>query len=191
VHRLVAIDLARWVYPPFSVQINKWIKELMTTGKVELKRPLKAIINLSEMDIEAEELEMKHDWSIYTNSFVLYVAYIGNGLVKVGSSDCRIEKCLEKHQGVGSQYPQFRIIGAFVISGRCIEVTIHNLLERYKATYNKQKEVFRPQGTLEAFMKEVENLLIDHDLRLQLDKARQRILELEKEILELKLNKIC
>lgn len=72
------------------------------------------------MDIEAEELEMKHDCSIYTNSFVLYVAYIGNGLVKVGSSDCRIEKRLEKHQGVGSQYPQFRIIGAFVISGRSV-----------------------------------------------------------------------
>jgi hypothetical protein len=191
VHRLVAIDLARWVYPSFAVQMTKWMDELFTTGKVELKRPLKAIINLSEMDIEAEELEMKHDWSIYTNSFVLYVAYIGNGLVKVGSSDCRIEKRLEKHQGVGSQYPQFRIIGAFVISGRCIEVTIHNLLERYKATYNKQKEVFRPQGTLDAFLKEVENLLTDHDLRLQLDKARQRILELEKEILELKLNKIC
>jgi len=107
--------------------------------------------------------------------------------VKVGSSDCKIEKRLEKHQGTESQYPQFRIIGAFLISGRCIENTIHCLLERYRSPYNKQKEVFRPAGSLTAFLQEIENLLLDNDLRLQLDLARERIHELEKDNWSLRL----
>jgi hypothetical protein len=186
VHRLVAIDLARWISPTFAVQMTKWMDELMTTGRVELQRPVRFLINLSEMDIEAEHLEMKHEWSRFTNRFVLYVAYIGDGLVKVGSSDCKIEKRLEKHQGTESQYPQFRVIGSFLISGRCIEGTLHSLLERYRSPFNKQKEVFRPPGSLTAFLQEIENLLLDNDLRLQLDLARQRIHELEKENLSLR-----
>jgi len=186
VHRLIAIDVARWVNPSFAVQMTKWMDELMTTGRVELQRPVRFLTNLSEMDIEAEHLEMKHEWSRFTNRFVLYVAYIGDGLVKVGSSDCKIEKRLEKHQGTESQYPQFRVIGSFLISGRCIEGTLHSLLERYRSPFNKQKEVFRPPGSLTAFLQEIENLLLDNDLRLQLDLARQRIHELEKENLSLR-----
>ena len=187
VHRLIAIDLARWISPTFAVQMTKWLDELFTTGKVELQRPIRMLVNLSERDIEAEHLEMKHEWCRFTNRFVLYIAYIGDGLVKVGSSDCKIEKRLEKHQGTESQYPQFRVIGAFLISGRCVENTIHCLLERYRSPYNKQKEVFRPAGSLTAFLQEIENLLLDNDLRLQLDLARERIHELEKDNLSLRL----
>lgn len=164
--------------------------QLFSTGKVELQRPLKALLSLSELDIEAEELEMKYNWTKFTNCFVLYIAYIGNGLVKVGSSDCRMEKRLEKHQGSDSEYPQFRVIGAFQISGRCMENTIHLLLERYKHPYKKQKEIFKPSGSLQAFLHEIENLLQTNDLRFQLDKANHKINELEKVILSLKLENL-
>jgi len=81
VHRLIAVDLARWICPRFAVQISKWIDELMTTGKVELKRPVKFLIDLKEIDIEAETIEMNNTLCINLNKPSLYLAYIGNGLV--------------------------------------------------------------------------------------------------------------
>jgi hypothetical protein len=38
VHRRVAIDLARWCNPRFAVQVNAWVDELLTTGRVELSQ---------------------------------------------------------------------------------------------------------------------------------------------------------
>lgn len=36
VHRKVAIHLAQWISPTFSVQVSNWLDELLLTGKVEL-----------------------------------------------------------------------------------------------------------------------------------------------------------
>jgi hypothetical protein len=52
IHRLLAIDLASWIYPPFAVQILKWTDELMSTGKVKLERPVKQLLLLNEIDID-------------------------------------------------------------------------------------------------------------------------------------------
>jgi hypothetical protein len=37
VHPRVALDLARWCSPKFAVQMNAWVEELLTKGKVELQ----------------------------------------------------------------------------------------------------------------------------------------------------------
>jgi len=36
VHRKVAIRLAQWLSPELAVQVDSWVEQLMTTGKVEL-----------------------------------------------------------------------------------------------------------------------------------------------------------
>ena len=36
VHRKVAIRLAQWLSPEFAVHVDKWVEELLLTGKVEL-----------------------------------------------------------------------------------------------------------------------------------------------------------
>jgi len=41
---------------PYS-EITKWIDELLLTGSVQLKRPVKFLIQLQQIDIEAEEME--------------------------------------------------------------------------------------------------------------------------------------
>lgn len=60
IHRLLVIDVCRWGCPQFAVQITKWIDELLLTGSVQLKRPVKFLIELKQIDIEAEELELTH-----------------------------------------------------------------------------------------------------------------------------------
>jgi prophage antirepressor-like protein len=96
---------------------KKGIYEIKDKSKMILQRPVRKLLDLSEIDIEAEELEMKHDWSLYTNKCVLYIAYIGKSLVKVGYSDCNIHQREKKHTSCESQYEQFRMIKAFEISG--------------------------------------------------------------------------
>ena len=41
------------------------------------------LIDLKDIDIEAEKLELENQF-IYTNTNVLYIVYIGNGLMKIG-----------------------------------------------------------------------------------------------------------
>ena len=179
IHRLLAIDLASWIHTPFAVQILKWTDEILTTGKVKLQRPIKPLLLLSELDIEAEELEMNFNIYDYTNKCVLYLAYIGNGLVKLGFSDCRIIKREGKHTSCESEYEQFRMIKIFEISSQIIENTIKKLLQEYKAPFNKQQEVFKQPGTLKNFIEIIDKLLKDNDLKLQLELARLEILELK------------
>jgi len=187
VHKLIAIDLARWVYPPFAVQISKWVDELLTHGKVELKRPSRLLVDLTEADVEAEALEMKYDITHHSNRCCLYIAYIGNGMVKVGYSDCRLLRREEKHMSSDSEYPQFRLVGSFEISSRLIETHIHSLLSRWRVNYKNQKEIYRVDSTIREFLDRIQALLQEHDLRLQLDKAHLEIERLKNEILELRL----
>lgn len=186
-HPRIAINIAQWVSPKFNVAVSGWILQLLSTGSVVLQRPVKTFMSLTEIDIEAEELEMNFDWARYTNDLVLYMAYIGSGLVKIGFSDSRIDERQIKHTSCESKYDQFRMIMMFRVSSRTIEKTIHDLLYRYNVRYKdtQQKEIFKPPTTLRNFIEIVEILLKDNDLRFQLDLSKQEIIRLKERISEL------
>ena len=38
IHRKVALHLAQWIYPTFSIKVINWVDELLVTGKVELSK---------------------------------------------------------------------------------------------------------------------------------------------------------
>jgi hypothetical protein len=164
----------------------KWTDELLTTGSVKIEKPLLPILDRTAMDLEAEELEKKCNPLLYSNQFVLYMAYIGDGgLVKIGSSDCRLSERESKHVSCESLYPQFRFIACFPISGGCIETTIHSLLDKYRFCYHKQKEIYKPEHTLQDFIDMIGKLLEEHDLRFQVQKLRQEIVDLKTRNVEL------
>ena len=181
IHRKVAYHLAQWISPKFSVQVSNWLDQLLTTGEVKLQRPVKPLLDMSQIDIEAEILEKNYDWSQYTNSLVLYIAYIGNGLLKIGSSDSRLLQREIKHTSCESPYSQFRILKTFKISSRTMETTIHELLTRYRMNFGVQKEIYKPPETLEQFINNVKNLVDDHDLKLKIEVLKEEILELRRE----------
>ena len=67
VHRKVALHLAQWISPKFSVQVTNWLDELLITGKVvlgeektteELETKYKE--RLEELTAHYEELEQEH-----------------------------------------------------------------------------------------------------------------------------------
>ena len=123
---------------------------------------------------------MQLDWVKHTTDCVLYISYIGNGLVKIGYSDGKFLIRDLKHQSCEAEYPQWRTIKLLQISGASIEKIIHELLVKYKAIFNKQKEIYKPPGKLREFIKLVEELLHDNDLKL-------RVQNLERENMELRL----
>lgn len=192
-HRLIAIDCARWLHPRFALQVIKWTDEILTKGSVRIERPLLPILDRGALDIEAEELERKCNTLQNSNQFVLYLAYIGNGLIKIGSSDRRIQERESKHRSCESLYPQFRFIHFFAISSGIIERTIHHLLDKYRHPFNKQKEVYKPSSTLREFIEMVDTLLKEHDLEMKVREIiienlqlRNQMLELEKENMRLR-----
>ena len=160
-HRIIAIDCARWLNAKFALQIMKWTDELLTKGFVKIEKPLLPILNRTDL----EELEKKCNPLFYSNQFVLYIAYIGNqGLIKIGSSDCRIHERELKHISCESIYPQFRFIKIFPISSGCIETLIHNMLDKYRFFYQKQKEIYKPSNSLQEFVEMIGKMLEEHDL---------------------------
>jgi len=184
VHRLIAVDVCRWGCPRFAVQISKWIDELMTTGKVELKRPVKFLIDLKEIDIEAETIEMNNTLCINLNKPSLYLAYIGNGLVKVGYSSNVLDRENRHQSSSETEYPEFRLLKTFEISNSNIETTIHKLLDRFRVSYQKQKEIYKPPSTLTDFIQHIETLLEENDLQLQIQKYKMENMKLKEEIVE-------
>jgi len=182
IHPDLAIHLAMWISPLFASQVSRWINELLTTGSVHLERPVRTITDMSQVDIQAEIIESKREKICLTNTTVLYVVYIGVGLVKVGYSDCRVTKRFEKHASSDSDYPQFRVLATFEISSRKVEKEIHEILLPYQVTYKKQKEIYRPEGDLMEFIYYIEHLLQENDTKLLADKYRMEIMELRLEL---------
>lgn len=188
VHPDLAIQLAQWVSPKFAIQVSRWIRELFSKGTVTLERPVKAITDMSQIDIEAEILETEYDWSQNTNCNCLYIAYIGNGMLKIGTSDSRISARIAKHTSSESLYSQFRILSTSEISSRIIENEIHSLLKQYQVSFNRQKEIYKPPNTLREFIERVNRLLADNDHKLRADRLEKENTALR---LELSLIKNC
>lgn len=187
VHPRVAINIAHWVSPKFAVEVTGWVCELLTAGTVKLERPIKALTNLTEMDIEVENLENKIDHDTYSNCSCTYISYIGNGLIKVGYTDSRLDARINKHQKSESLYPQWRIISLIKISGKPIDKLILEHLAPYKFDFNKQKEIFEPKSSLEIFIKKIKDFCITNDDKLARENLEKKVSELTIEILELKL----
>ena len=188
VHRKIAYHMSQWISAKFAVQVTNILDELFITGEVKLERPIKVLQNLDNMDIEAEILEQKIDLTVNTNRCVLYLAYVGDGMVKIGYSDCKLLNRIDKHtSSTETNYKQFRLIKIFQISGRNIEKIVHRLLTVYREVFHREKEVYKPPENLEKFVNMVNQILDDNDLKLQLDMAREELNKLRLEVVELKL----
>jgi hypothetical protein len=54
IYRKVALRLAQWLSPEFAIQVDEWVEELMTKGKVELVK--QTILELPPVDIRINQL---------------------------------------------------------------------------------------------------------------------------------------
>jgi hypothetical protein len=188
VHPRVAIQIAQWISPKFAVNVTGWIHKLLSTGSVKLERPVKIFSTLTEIDIEAEKLENEVKMCEYTNELVIYCAYIGNGLVKIGFTDSNLVKRDKKHMSSESLYPQWRMIRLFKVSGKNIEKMIHEFLKHYKVDFFNQKEVYKPVKNLTIFIENIEDFLKDNDLKMTIRTLQKENSELKLQNIQLKID---
>ena len=146
---------------------------------------IKRILDLSEMDIEAELLEIEYDWTKWTNKCVLYVVYIGEGLIKLGFSDHKLDKREIKHQSSESNFKQYRMVKVLEISGKIAEDKMKDLLNIYRVKFHNQHEIFKPTGTIANFIENLENLLKDNDLHMIISQQQKEIAELKLKVCEM------
>lgn len=198
-HPDIAAAVASCAYKPFALQVSKWVRELLTTGSVKIDKPvMSAPVSIVStittgatthpLDTEALEIAAEYDMTKNTDCMVLYVAYIGNGLVKVGSSDHRLHSRMDQHRGPTTEYSQFLLLESFEISSSKVEFDVHRMLSMYNVVYNKQKEVFRPPRTLRIFVSDISRFLetIDHKLiigglrhELEIERMNNKLMESE------------
>ena len=147
---------------------------------LENNRPLSQVMNVTDMDKEALNIEKTYNWSKNTNCPIVYIAYIGgDGLVKIGFSDSKFDERVAKHISCESKYQQFIILTTFEVSGKPIEDILHNLLNKYRHVFDKQKEIYKPTTTLNKFIEYVKQLLDDNDYKLKYNILEKKYLELE------------
>lgn len=187
VHPRVAINIAQWISPEFDVKVSGWIDDLLSTGSVRLERPVRALTDLNEYDIEAERMEYElTNFEDFSNDMVLYVAYIGEFL-KVGYSDGNLIRRNLKHQSSESVYKQWRLVKLFKISGRPIETNVHEFLRPYKVDFGRQKEIFKPINlSISSFCEKIETFLKANDLKMRCQILERENLQYKNEILECK-----
>lgn len=150
---------------------------------LENNRPLSQLLNATDFDREAREIEHSYDWSKNSNCPVIYLAYIGsvdnNALIKVGFSDSKFDERLTKHISSESQYDQFRLLDTFEVSGKPIEDTLHNLLQVNRYPFKAQKEVYKTTSNIQDFIHTVEKLLGDNDYKLKYSRLERKFYELQ------------
>tara|TARA_B110000114_G_scaffold117711_1_gene123362 strand:- start:106 stop:807 length:702 start_codon:yes stop_codon:yes gene_type:complete len=185
IHSELVIYLAQWISPSFAVQVSQWIKKLLTTGRVDLDKSVRGITDMPGLDIEAKTLENEYDWSKNSNNLCVYVAYIGNGYIKVGGSDCGLAERIAKHTSSESKYSQFRILDTFEVSSLKMEIELHDILYQYRQKYHKQKEIYKYSGNLNEFVKMVSIILKDNDHKLRADRLEKENLNLKVRLMEL------
>jgi hypothetical protein len=187
VYPQVAIHIAQWVSPKFAVIVTGWVQRLLSTGNVSIERPLKAFATLTQMDVEAEELESTVKMEEHTADSVLYISYIGKGMVKVGYSDGRLVQRNKKHTSTESMYSQWRIVHLLTVSGRPIEKILHEFLFPYQAEFNKQKEIYKPVKSIKSFISMVSRFVDDNDLPMKIRRLESEVQRLKLENMELRL----
>ena len=146
---------------------------------------IRRILDLSELDIEAELLEIEYDWTKWTNKCVLYIVYIGDGFIKLGFSDHKLDKRELKHQSSESNFKQYRMVKVIEISGKIAEDKMKELLNVYRVKFHNQHEIFKPPSTIANFIENVENLLGDNDLHMIISRQQQEIAELKMRVCEM------
>jgi hypothetical protein len=188
IHPKCSIQLAQWISPKFSVKVSEWIYELLSTGSVKLERPVRALTDLNEYDIEAEQMEYAlTNFEDFSNDMVLYIAYVGEFL-KIGYSDGKLVGRNLKHQSSESSYKQWRLVKLFKISGRPVEKDVHEFLRPYKVDFGRQKEIFKPSKmTITAFCDKIETFLKSNDLKMRCQILEKENMALKLENSELKL----
>jgi prophage antirepressor-like protein len=155
---------------------------------LENNRPLSQVINITDMDKEAIQIEKIFNWSKNTNCAIIYAAYIGEGLVKIGFSDSKFDERIAKHISCESKYQQFLVLDTYEVSGKPIEDLIHNLLNKYRHNFGSQKEIYSPPGKLIEFIENIKRILDDNDYKLKYNKLEKENMLLKLEILKLKEN---
>ena len=139
------------------------------------------------MDIEAEVLEDKVKIEEFITDSVIYVSYIGKGMIKVGFSDGKLLQRNKKHTSSESLYSQWRIIQLFKVSGRPIEKMLHDFLIPYKTEFSKQKEIYKSIKSLESFLEMIQTFLLVNDLPMKIQRLEKQVQELQLENIQLKL----
>ena len=187
VHPRVAIHIAQWVSPDFAVKVTGWIHTLLSSGKMEIDKPIKSFSNLSERDTEAIQLEKGLKMEEYTTTSVIYMAYIGKNMLKIGYTDSSLLNRTKKHTSSESMYPQWCFVGFIKVSGKPIEALLHKFLLPYQTEFNKQKEIYKVNSTITSFLEVVTNFVEENDLPMKIKKLEKQVSELQIENLQLKL----
>lgn len=89
VHSHVAINLSQWICPEFAVQVTKWVFDIMTTGKAELK---KDDISISEPK-KLYDRELSIDYTSYISKDVLYIGTFTPDFEKLETNLNENQKC--------------------------------------------------------------------------------------------------
>ena len=187
VHPRVAIHIAQWVSPKFAVIVTGWIHTLLSTGKVEIDKAIGSFSTLSNYDVEARQLEKLVKMEEYTTDSVIYIAYIGKGMLKAGYTDAGLLNRTKKHTSTESMYPQWCFVKFLKVSGRPVEALLHKFLLPHQAEFNKQKEIYKLPSTIASFLEMVERFVEENDFPMRIKKLEKQVsdLQIEKSNLEI------
>ena len=183
VHRKVAIHLAQWISPSFSVQVSNWVEQLLLTGKVELGK------EMTNKQLEQHSIPQILDLSPYLNKDCTYIGtfnpigyeaeYDTHYFIKLGRTIDIVNRF--KSHGSCKKIRNFNLIKVFSHTNG-IQSNYHEnfMLKMVKEAglelnYCNQKELMRiPKTQLDMF---IDRIQTQHDIT---KKAQQQPCNIDK-----------
>ena len=182
---VLAVNLMLWISPCFTAKVSKWNHLLLSTGSVQIPNGVSGFTQHTEMDAEAADIELT-EFGGLRNKPVIYIAYIGEGLVKVGFFNWFQARNIKRHTS-GIPYEQWRVLKCIRVSEKPVKKILYDMLGRYRTGYGQQRGVYKPTRTLTEFVIMVEQYLKVNDLKMIIQNLEQEVLALKNDILELRL----
>ena len=129
-------------------------------------------------------MELNFNIYDYVNKPVVYVAYVGDGVIKVGYSTDILDR--EKRHLCSQTYKQFRYMYACEVTSKKLEKELHNVLERFRYMLAKEHEIYKYTGTFTDFVGIVDKWLWENDKDMRLKEKDDEIMRLKEENMRLK-----
>lgn len=132
VHPRVATHLAQWCSPKFAVAVSKWVLEILTTGKADIRTDVDPLIAQMEMLIEMRKSQLEQERKVAAVE------------VKMEAIESKVDRAMKTADAAQQQADSN--FGWFSVLGWCKRIGRHITVQESAAVGRKLTAIMKRSG---------------------------------------------
>jgi hypothetical protein len=172
IHQDLAIHLAMWISPEFSIQVSKWIREIIYTGKVDIQNKkneselLKLQNAFSKQLLENKKLKKKvlskREREKFASGFYMYIAQTDTTKItrrtKIGKTINLEETLASYNRLIPTEYVFYMDCNSEHMMN-ITETFVHSCLSKYRDYENHEYFILPEDEDVTFFIRIIQNII--------------------------------